>query len=134
MRYEITNRRNYNNYNKALLNKSNYSNAYHTTNKEIKNYMKEQRVTECVKGTINDKEKFVNIQREIDNEENEYTPIPVKQLIQEFEKTCRPVLQYKQFSPKVIPIVQQSPLDNDITRFFETQNSIKYNSEEKHRR
>ncbi|PBC30370.1 hypothetical protein APICC_06288 [Apis cerana cerana] len=131
MRYEITNRRNYNNYNKALLNKSN---AYHTTNKEIKNYVKEQRVTECVKSTINDKEKFVNTQREIDNEENEYTPIPVKQLIQEFEKTCRPVLQYKQFSPKVIPIVQQSPLDNDITRFFETQNSIKYNSEEKHRR
>lgn len=57
-----------------------------------------------------------------DNEENGYTPVPVKQLIQEFEKTCRPVLQYKQISPKIIPIVQQCPLDNDIARFFETRN------------
>lgn len=64
------------------------------------------------------------------NEENEYTPVPVKQLIQEFEKTCRPVLQYKQISPKIIPIVQQCPLDNDIARFFETRNSVKYNNEE----
>ncbi|XP_011872623.1 PREDICTED: uncharacterized protein LOC105564681 isoform X2 [Vollenhovia emeryi] len=65
-----------------------------------------------------------------DNEENGYTPVPVKQLIQEFEKTCRPVLQYKQISPKIIPIVQQCPLDNDIARFFETKTSIKYNNEE----
>lgn len=66
-----------------------------------------------------------------DSEENdEYTPVPVKQLIQEFEKTCRPVLQYKQISPKIIPIVQQCSVDNDIARFFETRNSAKYNNEE----
>lgn len=72
-------------------------------------------------------------QMQNDNEENGYTPVPVKQLIQEFEKTCRPVLQYKQISPKIIPIVQQCPLDNGIARFFETKNSIKnsiYNNEE----
>nr|XP_033195430.1 uncharacterized protein LOC117159573 isoform X3 [Bombus vancouverensis nearcticus] len=128
-----TNRRNHN-YSKASLNKSNFSNTQHATNKEMKNYMKEQRITECVKSTISDKGKFVNNRQEIDNEESEYTPVPVKQLIQEFEKTCRPILQYKQFSPKVIPIIRQSPLDNDITRFFETQNSVKYNNEEEHRR
>ncbi|XP_033353810.1 uncharacterized protein LOC117235665 isoform X3 [Bombus vosnesenskii] len=128
-----TNRRNHN-YSKASLNKSNFSNTQHATNKEMKNYMKEQRITECVKSTISDKGKFVNNRQEIDNEESEYTPVPVKQLIQEFEKTCRPILQYKQFSPKVIPIIRQSPLDNDITRFFDTQNSVKYNNEEEHRR
>ncbi|XP_033195424.2 uncharacterized protein LOC117159573 [Bombus vancouverensis nearcticus] len=128
-----TNRRNHN-YSKASLNKSNFSNTQHATNKEMKNYMKEQRITECVKSTISDKGKFVDNRQEIDNEESEYTPVPVKQLIQEFEKTCRPILQYKQFSPKVIPIIRQSPLDNDITRFFETQNSVKYNNEEEHRR
>lgn len=69
-------------------------------------------------------------QMQNDSEENGYTPVPVKQLIQEFEKTCRPVLQYKQISPKIIPIVQQCPLDNGIARFFETKNSIKYNNEE----
>lgn len=69
-------------------------------------------------------------QTQNDNEENGYTPVPVKQLIQEFEKTCRPVLQYKQISPKIIPIVQQCPLDNGIARFFETKNSVKYNEEE----
>ncbi|XP_024889281.1 uncharacterized protein LOC112465787 [Temnothorax curvispinosus] len=69
-------------------------------------------------------------QMQNDNEENGYTPVPVKQLIQEFEKTCRPVLQYKQISPRIIPIVQQCPLDNGIARFFETKNSIKYNNEE----
>ncbi|XP_071630747.1 uncharacterized protein [Temnothorax longispinosus] len=68
-------------------------------------------------------------QMQNDNEENGYTPVPVKQLIQEFEKTCRPVLQYKQISPRIIPIVQQCPLDNGIARFFETKNSIKYNNE-----
>ena len=133
----ITNRRNHN-YNKASLNKSNFSNAQHATNKEIKNYAKEQQRagTECsAKSAINDQGKFLNNRQDIDNEENDYTPIPVKQLIQEFEKTCRPVLQYKQFSPKVIPIMQQSPLDNDISRFFERQNSVnKYNAEEEHRR
>ncbi|XP_018366297.1 PREDICTED: uncharacterized protein LOC108763296 isoform X2 [Trachymyrmex cornetzi] len=69
-------------------------------------------------------------QMQNDNEENGYTPVPVKQLIQEFEKTCRPVLQYKQISPKIIPIVQQCPLDNGIARFFETKNPVKYNNEE----
>lgn len=68
-------------------------------------------------------------QMQNDNEESGYTPVPVKQLIQEFEKTCRPVLQYKQISPKIIPIVQQCPLDNGIARFFETKNSIKCNNE-----
>ncbi|XP_039311316.1 uncharacterized protein LOC105208112 isoform X2 [Solenopsis invicta] len=69
-------------------------------------------------------------QMQNDDEENGYTPVPVKQLIQEFEKTCRPVLQYKQISPKIIPIVQQCPLDNDIARFFETKSSVKYNNED----
>ncbi|XP_011151186.1 uncharacterized protein LOC105190236 isoform X1 [Harpegnathos saltator] len=64
------------------------------------------------------------------NEENGYTPVPVKQLIQEFEKTCRPVLQYKQISPRIIPIVQQCPLDNDIARFFATKNPAKCSNEE----
>ncbi|CAD1471017.1 unnamed protein product, partial [Heterotrigona itama] len=142
----ITNRRSHN-YNKASLNRSlNFSNAQHaTTNKEIRNYAKEeQRVAEngscSAKSAIgNDQSKiFLNNRQDIDNEENDYTPIPVKQLIQEFEKTCRPVLQYKQFSPKVIPIMQrQSPLDNDISRFFERQNSVnkyKYAEEDEHRR
>ncbi|KYQ56609.1 hypothetical protein ALC60_04464 [Trachymyrmex zeteki] len=69
-------------------------------------------------------------QMQNDNEESGYTPVPVKQLIQEFEKTCRPVLQYKQISPKIIPIVQQCPLDNGIARFFETKNPVKCNNEE----
>ncbi|XP_066594418.1 uncharacterized protein [Prorops nasuta] len=57
-------------------------------------------------------------------DESEYTPVPVRQLIQEFEKTCRPALQYKHISPKVIPI------DNDIARFFETRNApVKYEEE-----
>ncbi|XP_029158225.1 uncharacterized protein LOC114930577 isoform X2 [Nylanderia fulva] len=74
-------------------------------------------------------------QMQNDNEEKEYTPVPVKQLIQEFEKTCRPILQYKQISPKIIPIVQQCPLDNDIARFFETRNPAKYdNGEEEYAR
>ncbi|XP_051165370.1 putative uncharacterized protein DDB_G0282133 isoform X2 [Leptopilina boulardi] len=56
-----------------------------------------------------------------DSEESDYTPVPVKQLIQEFEKTCRPVLQYKQLSQKVIPISRQNKtFNNDISRFFET--------------
>ncbi|XP_033224768.1 putative uncharacterized protein DDB_G0282133 isoform X2 [Belonocnema kinseyi] len=58
-----------------------------------------------------------------DSEDIDYTPVPVKQLIQEFEKTCRPVMQYKHLSPKVIPIIRQNkPLNNDISRFFETHN------------
>ncbi|XP_014487581.1 PREDICTED: uncharacterized protein LOC106751244 [Dinoponera quadriceps] len=65
-----------------------------------------------------------------DHEENGYTPMPVKQLIQEFEKTCRPVLQYKQISPRIVPIVQQCPMDNDIARFFETRNPTKCGNEE----
>ncbi|KAL6264596.1 hypothetical protein P5V15_004698 [Pogonomyrmex californicus] len=69
-------------------------------------------------------------QMQNDDEENGYTPVPVKQLIQEFEKTCRPVLQYKQISPKIIPIIQQCPLNNGIARFFETRNPVKYNNEE----
>lgn len=130
----ITNRRNHN-YNKASLCRMNLSNAQHAaTNNDMKNYAKEQRMTECVKTTYNEIEKFANNQGEIDNEENDYTPVPVKQLIQEFEKTCRPVLQYKQISPKVIPIVQQSPHDNDIARFFETRNCVKYSAVEDHRR
>ncbi|XP_043260170.1 uncharacterized protein LOC122401841 isoform X2 [Colletes gigas] len=133
-----TNRRNYN-YNMASLNRSNFSNTQNATNKEGKCYVKEQYVTDCVESAINEKEKYRNNQREtdgirIDSEGNEYTPVPVKQLIQEFEKSCRPVLQYKQISPKVIPIVQHCSLDNDIARFFETRNSVKYNNEAEHRR
>ncbi|XP_015440342.1 PREDICTED: uncharacterized protein LOC107195084 [Dufourea novaeangliae] len=133
-----TNRRNHN-HNKASLSRSYYPNTQGATNKDSKNYIKEQRVTECVQSTINNREKIVNGQREtdvirVDNEGNEYTPVPVKQLIQEFEKTCRPVLQYKQISPKVIPIVQQCSVDNDLARFFETHSSVKYNAEEDHRR
>lgn len=78
---------------------------------------------------IGNKQRMSN-QMQNDNEKNEYTPVPVKQLIKEFEKTCRPTLQYKQISPKIIPIVQQCPLDNDIARFFETRHSIKCNNEE----
>ncbi|KAK0077651.1 hypothetical protein PV326_009903, partial [Microctonus aethiopoides] len=52
-----------------------------------------------------------------EEQENDYTPVPVKQLIQEFEKTCRPILQYKQMNQKVIPIIQNPPID-DISRFF----------------
>ncbi|XP_076226632.1 uncharacterized protein LOC116427254 isoform X2 [Nomia melanderi] len=125
------------NHNKASLARSSFPNRSSATNKDGKSYAKEQRVTERVQ--INTREKIVNTQREteetrVDNEGNEYTPVPVKQLIQEFEKTCRPVLQYKQISPKVIPIVQHCSLDNDIARFFETRNSVKYNAEEEHRR
>nr|XP_034187539.1 uncharacterized protein LOC117607685 isoform X1 [Osmia lignaria]XP_034187540.1 uncharacterized protein LOC117607685 isoform X1 [Osmia lignaria] len=137
--YDNTNKRNHN-YNKASLSKCNFSNAHHhATNKEMK-YVKEQRIAERVNSSmINDKSKLVNNQREIDSvridsDNSEYTPIPVKQLIQEFEKTCRPVLQYKQISPKVIPIIQHSPIDNDIARFFETRNSVKPNTVEEHRR
>lgn len=133
-----TNRHNHN-YNKASLSRSNnYSNSRSViTNREIKSYAQEDRM----QGMINDREKLMNnIQREcqpshVDSDGNEYTPVPVKQLIQEFEKTCRPVLQYKQFSPKVIPIIQHSPLDNDIARFFETRNNqVKYNLQEEQRR
>ncbi|XP_076389133.1 uncharacterized protein LOC100881607 isoform X2 [Megachile rotundata] len=134
---ENTNKRNHY-HNKASLNKFNYSNGRHATNKETKHHhVKEQRITERIK--ISEEREFVNNQREIDSirvdsDKSEYTPIPVKQLIQEFEKTCRPVLQYKQISPKVIPIVQHSPIDSDIARFFETRNSVKSNNVEDHRR
>ncbi|XP_028982392.1 uncharacterized protein LOC107045494 [Diachasma alloeum] len=53
-----------------------------------------------------------------EEDENDYTPVPVKQLIQEFEKTCRPVLQYKQLSRKIVPVVQQQAPLEDISRFF----------------
>ncbi|XP_033326386.2 uncharacterized protein LOC117220493 isoform X1 [Megalopta genalis] len=129
-----TNKRNHKS--AGTIGRSSYPNRQSfATNKESKSYMKEQRMAECM---INGKEKIVNSQREtetrIDNEGNEYTPVPVRQLIQEFEKTCRPVLQYKQISPKVIPIVQHCPVDNDLTRFFETRSSVKYNTVEDHRR
>ncbi|XP_076655127.1 uncharacterized protein LOC143360295 [Halictus rubicundus] len=134
----ITNKRNHSHNKQPSIGRSGYPNRQSfATNKESKTYVKEQRMMECMQ--INGKEKMVNSQREtettrIDNEGNEYTPVPVKQLIQEFEKTCRPILQYKQISPKVIPIVQHCPLDNDLTRFFETRTSVKYNAEEDHRR
>ncbi|XP_076672384.1 uncharacterized protein LOC143371288 isoform X2 [Andrena cerasifolii] len=130
-----SNRRNHN-YNKASLSKPNYSNTHNAaTNKEAKGHGKEERAQTA----INEKGKLTSYQREtdtsrVDSEGNEYTPVPVRQLIQEFEKTCRPVLQYKQISPKVIPIVQQCPLDSDIARFFETRTAVKYNAEEEQRR
>ncbi|XP_046733949.1 uncharacterized protein LOC124404093 isoform X2 [Diprion similis] len=50
---------------------------------------------------------------------NEYTPIPVKQLIKEFEKTCRPVMHYKQNCPNKIA-TQMGNFDNEmISRYFE---------------
>ncbi|XP_054016606.1 uncharacterized protein LOC128897010 isoform X1 [Hylaeus anthracinus] len=133
-----TNRRNCS-CNKASLNKSNIFNTQNATNKEGKCYAREEYVTECVQSATNEREKLASNEREndgirVDSEGNEYTPVPVKQLIQEFEKSCRPVLQYKQISPKVIPIVQHCSLDNDIARFFETQNSVKYNAERERRR
>ncbi|XP_034951107.1 homeobox protein 2 isoform X2 [Chelonus insularis] len=57
-------------------------------------------------------------QQDIDENDEDYTPVPVKQLIQEFEKTCRPVLQYKQMIPKT-PIIQNPPIEN-ISRFFDS--------------
>ncbi|XP_012222504.1 uncharacterized protein [Linepithema humile] len=119
------------------------NNNYQSPRKSIlcnaqNNNEKDSRMQRCFDNKYNDNviDKIGNKQLDSnqmrnDNEENGYTPVPVKQLIQEFEKTCRPVLQYKQISPKIIPIVQQSPLDNDIARFFETRNSAKCNNEEK---
>ncbi|XP_015589402.1 uncharacterized protein LOC107265005 [Cephus cinctus] len=78
------------------------------TNSDIRNHSKQQ-YQECNEG-----------------EDSEYTPVPVKQLIQEFEKTCRPVMQYKQISTRVIPIVQQCPLESDISRYFEARVSTRY--------
>ncbi|XP_046477542.1 uncharacterized protein [Neodiprion pinetum] len=50
---------------------------------------------------------------------NEYTPIPVKQLIKEFEKTCRPVMHYKQNCPNKTA-TQLGSFDNEmISRYFE---------------
>ncbi|XP_076239961.1 uncharacterized protein LOC143182664 [Calliopsis andreniformis] len=128
------NRHNHN-YNKASLSRSNYSNTRNiTTNKEVNSYVKEERVQSMINNKVLNNQTESEASR-IDSEGNEYTPVPVKQLIQEFEKTCRPVLQYKQISPKVIPIIQHSPLDSDIARFFETRNTqVKYNPEEERRR
>lgn len=129
------NRRNHN-YNNASLSKPNYSNTHNAaTNKEAKGHAKEERAQTAIneKGTLTSYQRETDTSR-VDSEGNEYTPVPVRQLIQEFEKTCRPVLQYKQISPKVIPIVQQCPLDSDIARFFETRTAVKYNAEEEQRR
>ncbi|XP_074109074.1 uncharacterized protein LOC141533882 [Cotesia typhae] len=68
-------------------------------------------------------QKHQQLQQEPEFEdENDYTPVPVKQLIQEFEKTCRPVFQYKQMVPKVAVVQQHPPLD-DISRFFDAPNT-----------
>ncbi|KAK2580288.1 hypothetical protein KPH14_012533 [Odynerus spinipes] len=110
--------------NKPLGSKTNANNTQIATNKETKTNSREvkQRLGNgnfSQENGLNDKNKFRNKQQPDKREEEEarlsdsdgsdYTPVPVKQLIQEFEKTCRPVLQYKQISPKVIPISQQRP-------------------------
>ncbi|KAF7379029.1 hypothetical protein HZH66_015263 [Vespula vulgaris] len=130
--------------NKLLSSKTNANNTQIATNKETKtnsNREIKQRLSNNFSQDVlvNDRNKFRNKQQSVKREEDvarfsdsdasEYTPVPVKQLIQEFEKTCRPVLQYKQISPKVIPIVQQCPIDTDITRFFQTRTSVKYEEE-----
>lgn len=56
--------------------------------------------------------------------DSEYTPVPVKQLIKEFEKTCRPVMQYKQIDPSKIA-TQLCALDNEmISRYFECRTCV----------
>ncbi|XP_029679676.1 uncharacterized protein LOC115245472 isoform X2 [Formica exsecta] len=137
--------------NDRRANITNYRSAANNNNRYINNYQSSRKSNFCNVQSYNNKDTGIQqrfdkkyddnviddkignkqqIQMQNDNEENEYTPVPVKQLIQEFEKTCRPVLQYKQISPKIIPIVQQCPLDNDIARFFETRNPTKYNNGE----
>lgn len=137
--------------NDRRANITNYRSAANNNNRYINNYQSSRKSNFCNVQSYNNKDTGIqqrfdkkyddNVidnkignkqqsQMQNDNEENEYTPVPVKQLIQEFEKTCRPVLQYKQISPKIIPIVQQCPLDNDIARFFETRNPTKYNNGE----
>lgn len=144
--FESTNDRRTNIINNCIVanNSNRYINKNHQTSKKFifcnvqNNNGKDSRMQQRFDKKYNDNviDKIENKQLDSnqmrnDNEENGYTPVPVKQLIQEFEKTCRPVLQYKQISPKIIPIVQQCPLDNNIARFFETRNSAKYNNEEK---
>ncbi|XP_072745216.1 uncharacterized protein [Anoplolepis gracilipes] len=109
--------------------KSNFCNAQSYNNKDMGNQQRfdNKYGDNVIDNKIGNKQQS---QMQNNNEENEYTPVPVKQLIQEFEKTCRPILQYKQISPKIIPIVQQCPLDNDIARFFVTRNPTKYNNGE----
>ncbi|KAL0130456.1 hypothetical protein PUN28_002254 [Cardiocondyla obscurior] len=144
--YESTNNRHTNMANKHAIASSNnryINNNYQSPRKpdvcNVRDYNhKDTRIQRYDNNKCNDyviASKIGNKQQSVkqiqdDNEKNGYTPVPVKQLIQEFEKTCRPVLQYKQISPKIIPIVQQCPLDNGIARFFETKNPIKYKNEE----
>lgn len=154
---EKTHRVAYESINDRRANTANYRAVANNNNRYINNYQSPRKSIYCNAQSYNNKDtgiqqRFDNkygdnvidnkignkqqSQMQNDNEENnEYTPVPVKQLIQEFEKTCRPILQYKQISPKIIPIVQQCPLDNDIARFFETRNPAKYdNGEEEYAR
>ncbi|XP_012537418.2 uncharacterized protein LOC105837312 isoform X2 [Monomorium pharaonis] len=118
-----------NNVNYQSPRKSDACNAWSYNDNRKINARIQQRFDNVIDNKIGSKQQS-DRQMQNDNEENGYTPVPVKQLIQEFEKTCRPVLQYKQISPKIIPIVQQCPLDNGIARFFETKNPVKYNNDE----
>ncbi|XP_020290965.1 uncharacterized protein LOC109858282 [Pseudomyrmex gracilis] len=129
----ITNNRAHNNNNKYINNNNNNNNSHQSPRKSVfcnaQNNNSDARAQQRVgkyNNAIGNKQQNGT---QNDNEENGYTPVPVKQLIQEFEKTCRPVLQYKQISPKIIPIVQQCPLDSDIARLFGTRNP-KYNNDE----
>lgn len=61
-------------------------------------------------------ENDVKIEQQVASEdENDYTPVPVKQLIQEFEKTCRPIMQYKKVKSKGTA----NHHAKDINRFFQ---------------
>lgn len=54
-----------------------------------------------------------------DNKKDDYTPVPVKELIKEFEKSCRPSMQYKRNGSGKIA-AQLCALDSEaISRYFE---------------
>ncbi|XP_053597714.1 putative uncharacterized protein DDB_G0286901 [Microplitis demolitor] len=90
----------------------NYDNRNNNHNNDTREHHRSQRQQ-------HKQQKHQQLEEEQEYEdENDYTPVPVKQLIQEFEKTCRPVFQYKQMSPKVTIVQQHPPLD-DISRFFD---------------
>ncbi|XP_014224793.2 uncharacterized protein LOC106650981 [Trichogramma pretiosum] len=78
-----------------------------------------------------DHQEVDEIQDENDETQQEdYTPVPVKQLIREFEKTCRPVMQYKQYNTsRVEPTVPTCNHPNDISRFFEAKQNVAYHND-----
>ncbi|XP_023247325.1 uncharacterized protein LOC106645456 isoform X3 [Copidosoma floridanum] len=78
----------------------------------------------------NGNENEEQLNEECDEEAKEdYTPVPVKQLIQEFEKTCRPVGHYngKALAPDTCGVHQ-----SDISRFFEARREVAYHHQHYH--